>query len=128
MPALLEHINLTVPDPERTAKWMCDLFGWKVRWKGEAINGGFTVHVGSDDQYLAVYTGPGGEPQAPVHTSYAQIAGLNHVGVIVDDLDEVREKVSAQGYEPGEEYDYEPGRRFYFRDENNIEFEIVSYS
>ncbi|HAI29601.1 MAG TPA: glyoxalase, partial [Thalassospira sp.] len=24
--------------------------------------------------------------------------------------------------------DYEPGRRFYFRDENDIEFEVVSYA
>jgi hypothetical protein len=28
---------------------------------------------------------------------------------------------------PGVEHDYEPGKRFYFREENGIEFEVVSY-
>ena len=28
----LEHVNFTVADATATAKWMCDLFGWKIRW------------------------------------------------------------------------------------------------
>ena len=127
MAARLEHVNFTVPDPDKTAAWLCDLLGWHVRWRGEAINGGYTVHVGSDDQYLAIYTGPGGAPQAPTHTSYSQIGGFNHVGIVVDDLDELRDRVVAFGYQPSETHDYEPGRRFYFRDENNVEYEMVSY-
>ena len=128
MTGKLEHINYTVPDPDKTAGWLCDLFGWKVRWRGEAINGGYTVHVGDEESYLAIYTGPGGEPQASADVSYGKIAGLNHVGIVVEDLDAMEERVKALGYTPGNHADYEPGRRFYFRDENNVEFEIVSYS
>ncbi len=127
MTGKLEHVNFTVPDPDKTAAWLCDLFGWHVRWTGTAINGGYTVHVGGDDQYLAIYTGPGGSPQAPAHTSYSQIGGFNHVGIVVDDLDAIEARVKALGYEPVNHADYEPGRRFYFRDENNVEYEIVSY-
>jgi len=128
MAAVIEHVNFTVPDPDKTAAWMCDLFGWKVRWRGAAIHGGLSVHVGSDDQYLALYNGPTGSPQAQAHSSYSQVAGLNHVGIVVDDLDGIEAKVKALGYEPVNHADYEPGRRFYFRDENNVEYELVSYS
>ena len=51
----IEHVNITVRDPERAARLMGELFGWRVRWQGPALNGGHTVHVGSDEQYLALY-------------------------------------------------------------------------
>ena len=127
MAAVLEHVNLTVPDPDKTAAWMCDLFGWSVRWAGDAIHGGRSVHVGTDDQYLAIYSGEPGRTVAPQHASYNQAGGLNHIGVVVDDLDAAEVKVKALGYEPVNHADYEPGRRFYFRDEHNVEYELVSY-
>ena len=124
--ALLEHVNFTVQDPKKTAARLCDLFGWKVRWQGPAKDGGFTVHVGTDDAYLAVYSKGGAKPSESA--SYDRLGGLNHVGVVVDDLDAVEKKVVAAGYEPHSHADYEPGRRFYFRDNDGIEFEVVSYS
>lgn len=53
----IEHVNLTVSDPERSARLVEELFGWKQRWRGPARDGGFTVHVGNDRSYLALYTG-----------------------------------------------------------------------
>ncbi|MEE9389242.1 MAG: VOC family protein [Paracoccaceae bacterium] len=123
----IEHINITVKDPKITAAMLGKLFGWHIRWQGEAISGGFTIHVGTDDQYLAVYTGPTGKAAASAHTSYAQLGGLNHVGVVVDDFEATEKCVLAAGFTPGEHYDYEPGRRFYFRDSDNIEYEVISY-
>ena len=35
--------------------------------------------------------------------------------------------VKDAGFEPHSHGDYEPGKRFYFDDENGIEFEVVSY-
>lgn len=29
--AILEHVNVTVSDPDKTAAMLCDLFGWHVR-------------------------------------------------------------------------------------------------
>lgn len=124
--AALEHVNVTVSDPEKTAQRLCDLFGWKIRWQGKAIHEGFTVHVGSDDNYLAVYGK--GMPADPAAESYFTRGGLNHIGVTVDDLDGVEEKVKAMGYRPYNHADYEPGRRFYFEDEDGVEFEVVSYA
>ena len=49
-------------------------------------------------------------------------------GIVVDDLDAVETKVRTLGYATHSHADYEPGRRFYFDDENGIEFEVVSYA
>lgn len=125
---MLEHVNITVRDPDMTAAWLCDLFGWQVRWRGAAIHGGLTVHVGTDDQYLAVYTGPGDKTQSATDNSYLQRGGLNHVGVVVGDLDATERAVDAMGFKTHSHADYEPGRRFYFRDGDGIEFEVVSYA
>jgi len=123
--AFLEHINITVKDPAKTAKTLCDLFDWQVRWQGDAIHGGTAIHVGEEKSYIAIYT-PACD-LAPAVNTYETCGGVNHIAVVVDDLDTVEASVVAAGYEPVNHADYEPGRRFYFRDENQIEFEIVSY-
>lgn len=123
--AILEHVNVTVSDPAKTADRLCNLFGWRIRWQGEAIHGGNTIHVGSDDCYIAVYTR--GEPTKAKPDSYSTQGGLNHIGIVVDDLEATEARILAAGYEPHSHADYEPGRRFYFHDDDGIEFEVVSY-
>ena len=123
--ARLEHVNFTVSDPDASAALLVELFGWHVRWSGDAKDNGYTVHVGTDDDYLALYRPPT-DPSAPTDAGY-QVNGLNHVALVVDDLDEIERRVRAQGIEPFSFGDYEPGRRFYFLDADGVEFEIVSY-
>lgn len=121
MTAMLEHVNVTVSDPQKTADLLCGLFDWKVRWTGRSQLGGTTFHVGTDDAYLAVFSwdSPDDNPR--------RNGRLNHVGVQVDDLDAVEQRVVAAGLRPHTHGDYEPGRRFYFDDHDGIEFEVVSY-
>lgn len=88
--------------------------------------GGHTVHVGSHDSYLAVYST--GRHSSGSSAARGGIGRLNHVGVVVDDLDAVEQLVLAEGLTPHTHGDYEPGRRFYFDDPDDIEFEIVSYA
>jgi catechol 2,3-dioxygenase-like lactoylglutathione lyase family enzyme len=127
MASRLEHLNITVADPAATAAILGRIFGWRVRWQGASIFGGHTVHLGGDDTYLAIY---GGSEVAKgrADTSYGTRGGLNHIGVVVDDLDGCEARVIAAGYVTGSHADYEPGRRFYFREDNGIEIEVVSYS
>ena len=120
----IEHVNVTVSDPQRASDLMENLFGWRVRWRGPARDGGETIHVGSDDHYLALYTGRG-VTYSP--DDFAKGRPLNHVGVEVDDLDDVEARVVAAGLTPFSHGDYEPGRRFYFLDPDGIEYEVVSY-
>ena len=118
----IEHVNVTVSDPDRTASLLQRIFGWHVRWSGPARDGGRTVHVGSDEHYIAAYTGAGAEAG-----DSAKGGPLNHVGVEVADLEATEERVAEAGLTPFGHGDYEPGRRFYFLDPDGIEFEVVSY-
>ncbi|MEL6101329.1 MAG: VOC family protein [Pseudomonadota bacterium] len=123
---ILEHVNITVSDNQATARMLSDVFGWHIRWQGDAISGGHSIHIGNDDQYLAIYTPP--KTTEPAHSSYIQNGGLNHVGVVVDDIDATERRVTEAGFTPINHADYEPGRRFYFHDGDDIEWEVVSYS
>ncbi|MEM7739672.1 MAG: VOC family protein [Pseudomonadota bacterium] len=126
MKASLEHVNVTVRDPQKTAKMLAELFGWRVRWEGPSLLGGYTVHVGNDHDYLAIYA-PQQEP-GKNEGPKSRLGNLNHIGVAVDDLDATEIRVKALGFTPFNHGSYEPGRRFYFLDDDNVEYELVSYA
>lgn len=125
MAAGIEHVNVTVSDLDRAVALVCDVFGWAVRWRGAAISGGETAHVGTDTSYVALYRHE--KQRKNEIESYYQTGGLNHIGVVVDDLDLVEARVLAAGLTPINHADYEPGRRFYFHDHDGVEYEVVSY-
>lgn len=111
---------------------LADLFDWHIRWEGPAIYNGYAIHVGTEEDYLAIYAkSADASAQADGETdpdaSYDQVNGLNHIGVVVEDLDATEQRVIAAGYQPNNHADYEPGRRFYFDDHDGIEFEVASY-
>ncbi|MBO9497902.1 MAG: VOC family protein [Novosphingobium sp.] len=117
----LEHVNLTVSDPERLSTLLQNLLGWHERWRGDAMAGGWTIHVGDEADYLALYS-----DRRP-RDRFAKGVPFNHVGLLVDDLDAAERVVAEAGLEPFNHDDYDPGRRFYFFDWDGIEFEVVSY-
>lgn len=125
-PAHFEHVNLTVRDPQAVAKRLVRLFDWRIRWEGPSLNDGLTVHVGTENSYVALYTHAGVRDAAP--KSYDIANGLNHIAVVVDDLDAAEQRVRADGIETFNHQDYEPGRRFYFDDPAGFEVEVVSYA
>jgi len=124
---VLEHANITVKQPDELAETLCTLFSWRVRWSGDSIYGGRTVHVGNDLYYLALYTGTEPTNEDSELGSYQRENGLNHIGLTVNDLDAMEQHVLAAGYKTYSHNDYEPGRRFYFKVAGNLEFEMVSY-
>ncbi|MEM7663029.1 MAG: VOC family protein [Pseudomonadota bacterium] len=128
--ANLEHVNITVKDPELTAEMLCKLFDWEVRWSGPSQFGGFTVHVGTESDYLALYCPERSKALRPFSKQQAgrECGGLNHIAVTVDDLIETERRVRDAGMKPLNHATYEPGARFYFFDHDGIEYEVVSYS
>ena len=118
----LEHCNITVSDPERSAALLGKLCGWHERWRGPSQLGGWTIHCGTEEGYIALYTRDG------TAGPYAKGTPLNHVGLLVDDLDAAEAVVKGAGLEPFNHADYAPGRRFYFFDWDHIEWEVVSYT
>lgn len=118
----IEHVNITVTDPDRSAALFEKLLGWRERWRGPSMAGGSTIHVGDETGYLAMYTNDA------VVGAFPKSAPLNHIGLQVDDLDAAKAVVIAAGLEPFSEGKYQPGpRSFYFFDWDGIEFEVVSY-
>ena len=117
----LEHANITVSDPDRSSALLQKLCGWHERWRGPSQLGGWTIHVGTERDYLAIYT------NEKEHERFAKGVPLNHIGLVVDDLDTAERIVEEAGLVPFNHGDYEPGRRFYFFDWDGIEFEMVSY-
>jgi catechol 2,3-dioxygenase-like lactoylglutathione lyase family enzyme len=120
----IEHVNVTVSNPERAARLMEELFDWRVRWKGPARDGGRTIHIGSKEHYIALYTG---RDNAYTADDFAKGQPLNHIGIEVDDIDATEARVVAAGLKPFNHDNYDPGRRFYFLDPDGIEYEIISY-
>ncbi len=125
--AIVEHVNITVRDPQATASLLMSIFDWKIRWEGESMDGqGYTVHVGSNNSYIALYASESPEPST--ENSYTHITGLNHVGIVVDDLAGIEENVIKAGLKSYSHGNYEPGERFYFEDTDGLEVEVVSYN
>lgn len=124
----LEHANITVSDPERSVALFKALLGWEERWRGPSALGGQTIHVGEPENgadYIAVYTDD--DVLKESGRRYAKGQPLNHIGLVVDDLDAAERVVINAGLTPFSHGDYAPGRRFYFFDWDGIEFEVVSY-
>lgn len=125
--AKLEHANLTVSDPERSATFFQKLCGWHIRWEGPSMGDGHTIHVGSETDYLSLYTNEKVKTDC-ASKSFRKGQPLNHVAIQVDDLAAARAVVTSAGLEPFSEGTYDPGpSTFYFYDWDGIEFEVVSY-
>ena len=125
-PAIFEHVNVTVSDPKKTAAMLVDLFGWHVRWEGPSKYDGYTVHVGTEDEYVALYALP--EQDRPEQESYYRTSAVNHFGILVDDLDAAEQRILKAGLKTHSHQTYDPGSRFYFHDHDGIEWEVVSYA
>jgi uncharacterized protein YycO len=121
----IEHINVTLSNIDTAANALQSIFNWRIRWEGDALDNGRTIHIGGDDSYLALYTHQDSRDEK---TSHKTIGHLNHIGIVVDDLDAIESKVKQAGFDTYNHGDYEPGRRFYFDLEEHIEMEVVSYA
>ncbi|HZJ28333.1 MAG TPA: VOC family protein [Acidimicrobiia bacterium] len=119
----LEHVNLSVKNPRRTADLFERLFDWHTRWSGESMFEGECIHVGTDDTYLSLHTRPA--DQSDFNGYDRPVA---HIGVLVEDLDKVVRRVHDCEIETFNHDEVEPGRRFYFFDYDHICYEVASYT
>ncbi len=122
---ILEHVNLTVADLDRSIDFYSKLLGWTVRWSGTTSGGRKAAHLGDDRFYLALFQAESGKTDPPA-VDYER-TGFNHFGLVVDDLDTLRDRLAELDTSVKAEADYEPGRRLYFLDPDGIEVELVEY-
>ena len=83
------------------------------------------AHVRLDERtYISMFERENGERAA---YDYGP-PGVNHVGIVVEDLADIRRRLSRLGVGIEKEADYPPGHRLYVFDPNGVELEIVSYA
>ena len=124
----LEHANLTVTDIDAVVRFIrTALPAWSVRgqgtmdWFGKPVR---WLHIGTEVFYIALMGG--GEGHWPHWTSHQ--AGLKHLGLVVDSVDEVVRRLDAAGYP----LDHWGGasahrRNVYVIAPEGLQFEFVEY-
>jgi catechol 2,3-dioxygenase-like lactoylglutathione lyase family enzyme len=84
------------------------------------------VHVGTDDTYLALTRSD--HSPAEAWEPYSGLPGVNHLGYEVDDVDALRARMLAAGYEESTVPNAHPHRkRVYFMDPEGNDWEFVQY-
>ncbi len=123
-----EHANLVVSDIAATLEFIqTALPDWRVRGRGQMEWHGkprHWLHVGDDDYYVTLNDdGEGANRDLTGHDP-----GLAHLGFVVDDVDDVVERLEAKGYQVDIEGADHPFRKnVYFLDPAGFRFEFVQY-
>ena len=127
MPPKLEHANLIVSDVDGMIRFLQTAFpDFVVRWEWTAEDGGRSVHVGTQDTYLAL--NEASRERAAKWVPYSGEPGTNHLGYEVDDVDTLRERMIAAGYRDSTVPNNHPHRkRVYFYDDEGNDWEFVQY-
>ena len=126
--AYLEHANITVPNVDEAVKFLQLVEPtFSIRHQGVGSDGIRWLHLGDDDHYFALRDAPEDTAdERAVHDMYH--VGINHLGVVVDDIAAVTTRVKSAGYHelgPGEDHPFR--RRAYFLDGAGFEWEFIQY-
>ena len=111
----LNHVHLKTHDPEKTAKFYVDTLGAKI--VGQAGNGGYRL----DLHGLSLNVTKFHENQ-----TREQKYGMEHIAIDTDELDNVVEKLKAQGINILEETSISGGRRVcFFEGPDGVQLEFI---
>lgn len=124
MASSVEHASISVTDMDEALRFFRTAMpDFQVRYDS-GLGPDRWVHFGSDTTYIAIRQMP---PPAEVEYHH-QRPGFNHVGFVVDDADELHERMQAAGYREGFVPTPHPYRkRVYFLDNDGMEYEFVEY-
>jgi catechol 2,3-dioxygenase-like lactoylglutathione lyase family enzyme len=127
MTVRMEHANLTVRDIDAMIRFLQAAFPeFHVRREGKSQDGSRWVHIGTDDNYIALNPASAkpGIPWMP----YSGRAGVNHLGYEVDDAEALRQRLQSAGYKESTPPNAHPHRkRVYFHDSEGNDWEFVQY-
>jgi catechol 2,3-dioxygenase-like lactoylglutathione lyase family enzyme len=127
MPARLEHANLTVRDVDGMIRFLQTAFpDFRVRAEGKSRDGSRWVHVGTDETYIAL--SPANVEPDRRWAPYRGLPGVNHLGLEVDDVEALRQRLKSGGYKDSTVPNRHPyRRRVYFNDSEGNDWEFVQY-
>ena len=125
----LEHANITVSNIDKTIRFLQTAFPeFEVRGYGETKSEGVTrkwLHLGTDETYVALEQTSADDEGS--RRRYRDV-GVNHIGFVVENIDEVVGKLEEAGYKQSIGVDPHPYRKraYYFDDDLN-EYEFIEY-
>ncbi|WP_375748422.1 VOC family protein [Vibrio sp. HN007] len=129
MRTYIEHANISVVDAQHTIKLLLTAApDWSIRGEGKMDNWfGRQIrwyHIGDENSYINIQdAGEGLAKNWKEHWT-----GVKHIGIVVEDLQAVIERLTKAGYEldhMGGEHPYR--RSAYYIDKHNLQFEFVEY-
>ena len=132
----LEHVNITVNNLQESIKFFQTAFPhFKIRGGGSELRE--WVHLGDDETYLALNQAQ--HIPAKVEKNYDK-AGINHIGFVVQDVEEIANNLLNNGYERDYPKEIEQFRirdypkaieqfriRDYFADNDGNQYEFIQY-
>lgn len=130
---MIEHINLRVPSIEKTQAFLKAAFpDFKQRGQGYGDHFGYWSHFGNDQTYIALLQAdaPGSESDEKIPDyQYEDRYRLMHIAYAINNIDDMRERLSAAGYQPDALHlnDHPHRKRIYYLDGNGIEWEFIEY-
>ncbi len=90
----IKHIAIRTPDPEKTAEFYVNVFGLE-----EVGKAGSGLYLSDGYINLAILKSIDKGNEESVR-DVAGYAGIDHLGFIVEDMDEIKEKLEAEGARP----------------------------
>lgn len=118
----LEHANISVSDIHQATHFFQTAFPhFKIRGGGSETRE--WIHLGDDETYIALTQ----TDQGKTEKNYAK-TGINHIGFVVENVDEIATRLLAEGYQRDYPKQIEKYRvRDYFADADGNEYEFVQY-
>jgi hypothetical protein len=127
MSTQLEHANLCVIDIDGMIKFLqTALPDFIIRHDETDRDGDRWVHIGNDKTYITLNNST--QKDSSDWSPYSGKPGVNHLGYIVDSVDQVRNRLRAGGYIESTVANNHPFRkRLYFYDLEGRDWEFVEY-
>lgn len=127
MTVRLEHANMCVQNVDAMISFLRAAFPeFRVRGKGISKMGTTWLHIGTDNTYIALQEA--NSENASEWKPYSGAPGVNHLAYEVDNVDELRKRLLAGGFQESTVPNSHPFRkRIYFYDPEGNDWEFVQY-
>jgi catechol 2,3-dioxygenase-like lactoylglutathione lyase family enzyme len=124
----IEHLNITVPNIDEAIDFIKIVApDFEVRKDSQPSDSYRWVHIGNEDCYFALqeaHLGATPEKRLQPYRNY----GINHVALVVSDVEVIEKKLIDAGYQKGIDTPIEKYRkRIYYLDNAGFEWELVEY-
>jgi catechol 2,3-dioxygenase-like lactoylglutathione lyase family enzyme len=116
----IEHANISVSDIDKAVRFITTALPEFYIRGGDKSGRGEWIHVGTDETYISFAHRP--------DTTPGQGLRVNHIGIVVDDIDGVISRLESAGYKQNytpEESQWR--RRYYFGDDDGLQWEFIEY-